>query len=300
MGSFLFDPVDGSRVRTWLVVTATAVVSVLVVFGVRGAVGSGAPLTPAAPTSTAAELRLVESSRPGLRLLFIGNSFTAANSLPSMVGRLAARPGSQQVFPLAYDPPGSQLDQAIDDQQLQDLLRSVRWNVVVVQEQSQLPALPAWLRSSTAPAVRQLVALIHSRGGRPLLFETWGYQQGDLMHFPYDSYGAMQTRLHNGYAYLSQHDNVPVAPVGDAWSQALAQKPATPLWSADGKHPSLEGSYLAAVVIAATVLQQTPYGHEAAKIDTDYLAGLDPTTANRLQSVGLAAAREPSFIARGP
>jgi hypothetical protein len=296
MRSFLFGPVDGSRARTWLLVAATVAVGLLVVLGARGAVGSS-PSRPAtaAPTFTAGQLRLVESSRPGLRVLFIGNSFTAANSLPSMVARLAAsQPASRQVFPLADDPGGSQLHEAVHDRLLQKLLRQVHWSVVVVQEQSQLPALPSLLHASTLPALRQLVATIRRDGARPLLFETWGYQEGDLMNVPDDSYSAMQDRLHDGYAYLSQKEDVPVAPIGDAWAIALRQKPATPLWSADGKHPSLEGSYLAAIVIAASVLKQDSPDRTAAKINTGYSGGLNTSTARWLQRIGLATDRERS------
>jgi len=296
MRSFLLEPVDRSRVKTWLLVTATVAVSVIVVFSVREALGNGTPRRgAAASTLAAAQLRLAESSRPGVRVLFIGNSFTAANSLPNMVRRLAApSSGSRPVFPVAYDPSGSQLHQAVVDPELLQLLRGVRWNVVVVQEQSQLPALPYWLHASTLPAVRQLVAMIRSRGGEPVLFETWGYEQGDPMNITWDSYRAMQTRLHAGYFYLSHKEDVPVAAVGDAWAQALRQRPAAPMWSGDGKHPSLEGSYLAAVVIAAAVLQQSSPGHKAITVNRGYTAGLASATAAWLQRVGLTTAREPS------
>jgi hypothetical protein len=66
------------------------------------------------------------------------------------------------------------------------------------------------------------------------------------------------------------------------------------MWSGDGKHPSLEGSYLAAVVIAAAVLQQSSTGHEPIAINARYTAGLAPATATWLQRVGLTTAREPS------
>lgn len=51
----------------------------------------------------------------------------------------------------------------------------------------------------------------------------------------------MQNRLRDGYAYLARQDHVAVVPVGDAWSVALAQRPASPLWDSDGHYPSLEG-----------------------------------------------------------
>jgi hypothetical protein len=295
MRALLFEPADRSSARTWLLACGVAVIAVLGGLLVRGAFGAGPSHPVGAAVPNAAELQFAESSRPGLRVLFIGNSFTAANSLPDMVRRLATvRTASGQVFAVQYDPAGSQLHDASTDPQLRGLLERVRWNVVVVQEQSQLPALPYWLQNSTLPALRILDAMIRGDGASPLLFETWGYQRGDLMNQPGDSFMAMQTRLHDGYDYLAQQESVPIAAVGDAWAQALSQRPSAPLWAADGKHPSTEGSYLAAVVIANAVLQQSSPAPGASTMNSGYTAGLDRNTATWLQRVGLAAAAQSS------
>jgi hypothetical protein len=49
-----------------------------------------------------------------------------------------------------------------------------------------------------------------------------------------------------------------VAPVGMAWWITIAERPDIDLCDPDGTHPSVAGSYLAAAVIAATVLRSTP------------------------------------------
>jgi hypothetical protein len=141
---------------------------------------------------------------------------------------------------------------------------------------------------------------IRSDGARAVLFETWAYEHGDLMNVPGDTLAAMQTRLHDGYGYLAQQESVPVAVVGDAWAQALREQPEARLWTTDGKHPSLEGSYLAAVVIAAAVLPAEPSGPTAHAIGGGYTAELDPSAATWLQQVALRIAAQPSTVLSQP
>jgi hypothetical protein len=228
-------------------------------------------------------------------VLFIGNSFTAANGMVAMVRQLAATNGSHPLPMLAveYDPGGSTLRHAASDPALRELLSAVRWNVVVLQEQSQAPALMAdWLRFETIPAVDALDAMIKRDGARPLLFETWGYESGDLDNFANDSYTAMQSRLHAGYMAMAARDRLRIAPVGDAWAQAIRMRPKLLLWAADGKHPSVEGSYLAAAVLTATL---DTYAGRVGPVTSPpprspYTAGLDPGTAVWLQRIALHTA----------
>jgi hypothetical protein len=294
MRALLLEAVDRSRPRTWLLAGLVGVVGVLGGVFVHRMASAGGSRSAGVLVSNSTELGFAESPAPALRVLFVGNSFTAANSLPDMVRRLLAGHSERRVFTVQYDPAGSRLHDAAADPQLLELLHRVRWNVVVLQEQSQLPALPYWLQASTLPAVHDLDAVIRSDGARALLFETWGYEHGDLMNVPGDTFAAMQTRLHDGYGYLAQEESVPVAAVGDAWAQALREQPEAPLWTTDGKHPSLEGSYLAAVVIAAGLLQQSRSGPTADAIDGGYTAGLDPSTATWLRHVALRIAAQPS------
>jgi len=47
-----------------------------------------------------------------------------------------------------------------------------------------------------------------------------------------------------------------IAPVGATWAEARQRFPNLELHSADGSHPSPEGSYLAALVIASSLLAE--------------------------------------------
>ena len=54
------------------------------------------------------------------------------------------------------------------------------WDVVVLQEQSQIPALGAQqVAQISVPAATTLVAAIRAAGATPLLYQTWGRRDGD-------------------------------------------------------------------------------------------------------------------------
>jgi hypothetical protein len=275
MRSLLSEPWDRSSVRSWTLLALVGLLGGgcgLLIHRSRGTAparaGQSVSQQVLAPTT------LIRSGRPGLRVLFVGNSFTAANSMVAMVMRLAPR--DRPILAQAYAPGASRLQNAADDPALGRLLAAARWNVVVLQEQSQLPQLSGSLTRETMPAVAKLSSMIRGRGAKPLLFETWGYRNGDPVNVADDSYRAMQTRLHEGYAYMAASLQIALAPVGDAWANALGRRPSSPLWQDDGKHPSVEGSYLTASVLTRVLTNGS---------NTTYTAGLQTATAAWLRHI---------------
>ncbi|MHA7230840.1 hypothetical protein ACVT98_18630 [Vibrio campbellii] len=65
-----------------------------------------------------------------------------------------------------------------------------------------------------------------------------------------------------------------------AFEQSINQYPEINLYHSDGKHPSLEGTYLAASVFFATLYNKSPVGG-AIPVDTD----MSPETAKKLQTI---------------
>ncbi len=147
--SFLTEPWNRSSGRAWALTLVVAVIGVLVGVGVRGLVSNAPAGRPVDP------LAAVRSREQGLRVLFIGNSFTYFNSMPTMVEQLAEEnPRTpRKVLAVQYAPGGSHLANAAQDPALLRLITSVHWNIVVLQEQSQVPALPHWLEHQSLPAV---------------------------------------------------------------------------------------------------------------------------------------------------
>jgi hypothetical protein len=235
------------------------------------------------------DIELARSSRPGLRVLFVGNSFTFHNSLPKLVRRLAdADRGGKPMFAVQYAASNWKLSSAADDDGLDRLLREVHWDVLVLQEHSlKLSFSPAYRREQTDPHARAIVA--RSGGARPLLFMTWGYRGGDDGNVPGDTYLWMQQRVAWNYHDLGKGLGARVAPVGTAWAVARERRPGVDLWHHDGQHPSKRGTYLAACVFYAVLTGRDPTGNS-------FTAGLDPAEARFFQHV----ARDVVFSRRQP
>ncbi len=88
----------------------------------------------------------------------------------------------------------------------------------------------------------------------------------------------MQFQVDIGYLGIAQELSARVAPVGYAWLLAMDQNPQLDLWQADGSHPSVQGTYLAACVFYAVIFRQSPDG-------LSYQAGLPKNTATFIQKI---------------
>jgi Domain of unknown function (DUF4886) len=213
------------------------------------------------------DLDLVRSDRPGVRVLFIGNSLTYYNGMPGMVRDLAkGNPDGPAVFAVQYARGGSTLDDALGDDRLMELIADERWQTIVLQESSNISSRPRDVEADMVPAATALDAMGRARRARTVLFETWGYEDG-LPGFQ-DSYEWMQRRVYWTYRTVGGRLGAAVAPVGEAWQAAVRRRPGIDLWKGDGLHPTRAGSYLTACVLYAMLTGRDP-------ADSSFTAGLD-------------------------
>ncbi len=209
------------------------------------------------------------------RVLFLGNSYTDVNDLPHAFAELALS-GGQHVGTGKVAPGGESLAGHVTLPETQAALAGGPWDVVVLQEQSQIPA-SEWSRANQMePAARSLVSTIRSIGARSILLETWAHRDGSPdVGLP--DYAAMQAAIEDGYLAVAEELRVPVVPAGAAWRLVRLEAPELDLWQPDGSHPTIAGTYLAACVVYATVFGRSPVG-------LGYTGGLPADTARTLQS----------------
>ena len=270
----------GGVSRTGRAVRLLAAVLAGLLLGLLGA----AALFQADPVS--GDLELVRSDRTGLRVLFVGNSLTADNSMTRMVRRLGeGDPGAPPIFAVQYARRGSTLEDAVDDNRLTELLDGERWNHVVLQEHSQISSRPRDREARMFPAAIALDRMARQSGGRTVLFMSWGYEDGDRDAVPGDTHQAMQVRVSQGYLELASRLPAVLAPVGLAWEEALRRQPGLDLWNDDGRRPSRTGSYLTACVFYALLTNRDPTGSR-------FTAGLDLAQARRLQRIARESVRQ--------
>jgi hypothetical protein len=226
--------------------------------------------------STASRVPVPVPSGPGDGILFIGNSLTSANDLPGIVEGLSAAVGRRlTAATVAYGGYG-----LVEHWNQKDALRAIAtsgWRVVILQQgPSSLQESRAILRQYT----RMFDVPIRSAGARTALFSVWPESSRKSV-FPDVAASYLLAASDVGGIYL---------PVTDAWLAAWVANPAQPLYSADGFHPSEEGSYLAALVIAGVLTGASPSIMPARVIRPNgpELA-IPPATATLLQTAAVAA-----------
>jgi hypothetical protein len=141
------------------------------------------------------------------RVLFLGDSLTFVNDLPTTFADLAWA-GGHHVDAQTLSSGGETLAGHVADPNTATTIASTRWNTVVLQDQSENPSLPYYRQNEMFPAATQLVAMIRDDGAQPLLFLTWAHQNGwpqaDL-----DDYASMQAAVDQGYLDLAHHPRRP-------------------------------------------------------------------------------------------
>ena len=184
---------------------------------------------------------------PGGRVLFVGNSLTYANDLPEIVRGLTAAAGlpAMEVESVAF--PDFNLD---DHRARGDAVRAIAsrsWTLVVLQQgPSSLEENRAQLRASAVT----FAADIRKAGGRPALYMVW----------PSLENAATFDRTVESYRLAASDVEGVLFPVGEAFRVARSRDESAPLYESDGYHPTLAGSYLAALVIVGRIHDRSPVG----------------------------------------
>jgi hypothetical protein len=179
-----------------------------------------------------------------MRALFVGNSFTARNDVPALVARLAEPRGKRFEHRL-ISAGGASLRMHWNRGEAQDAIRREPWDYVVLQEQSTLPVKNAKRMHEN---VRLFDEVIRGAGAHTALYMTWARR-----HAP-----ETQRAITEAYATIGADLGAVVVPVGLAWERLLARDDHPVLHDADGSHPTLAGSYLAACVFYSTLFDERP------------------------------------------
>ncbi len=185
------------------------------------------------------------AAEPVSRVLFIGNSLTYVNDLPrAYVGLCAAagRPVETGIIAVG----AATLTMHRQDPRVPEALKNVRWNAVVLQDQSSRPTVDP---EGTVRDAAALGEMIRGAGSAPVMYMTWGLAD----HGTQQLNPSMQRMLARAYGEAARAAQARVAPVGLAWMRALQARPALKLYSEDGVHPLPAGTYLAACVFYHTL-----------------------------------------------
>lgn len=219
-------------------------------------------------------------SQDSISVLWIGNSYTYVNDLPTMTSLLATSLGDEISFDSKTNGGYTFANQAADPLTYTKI-KSKPWDYVILQAQSQEPSFPtSQVNSGTLPYAEQLADSVYANRfcSQVHYYMTWGRQNGDAQWDSINSFNKMNGRLRDAYLRFMDSTEASVSPVGSAWKYVRDHYPAINLYQADGSHPSVEGSYLAAATFYASMFRKSPVG-------ASYISSLSQSTATILQEV---------------
>ena len=213
-----------------------------------------------------------------IRILMVGNSLTKYNDLCRLLGTMARESG-KKAFVVEHTILGSRLSQHWPRIEFNQLLDEQRWDFIVLQEQSMIPAYEDYRAKNMVPIVEKFDAKAREIGATTVLFMTWGFRNGAKKRDPaLKDYETMQSRITDGFETMGRQMDIVVAPVGLAWQEVVENRPDIDLFHKDGFHPGPKGSYLAACVFYAFLFGDSPEGIE-------FYENVPPAEAKYLQQI---------------
>ena len=210
-------------------------------------------------------MQKVSSGESKTRVFFIGNSLTSINNLPGLIVQLAKSRQHVMEYEMAA-PGGYRFSQHAVDPATARKIKEGKWDFVVLQEQSQLPAFSKEkVQSEVYPYAKNLCASIRKANLRThiVFYITMARKNGDPQNLAFSNelatYGGMQQRINHSYLAMARNNSASIAPVGQAWAAVRTQQPSLELY-ADEAHPNQTGTYLAACVFYGVFFQDSPVG----------------------------------------
>lgn len=192
------------------------------------------------------------------RVLFIGNSYTGVNKLPDVFLEVVKGSSRPAPFVKSSTPGGRTLKQHLGIAGSMKLVDEGDWDVVVLQGQSQEPAIAEAdeaVRKEFLESAAELCRRVRAKSPKAKIYfyETWARHADywkatkkgpDVGANPKE----MQTRLRKWYGIVAKDNGATFVPCGDAWELNYASAAPVRLHTADHSHPEFVGTYLNALI----------------------------------------------------
>ncbi len=214
-----------------------------------------------------------------IKILFIGNSYTYRNDMPSIFENIAISKG-KEVY--VEDCTLGKANIAIQSRRfaVKNAISNEKWDIVILQGSSRdFVKDSSIIIKKTIPALEKIIKAVqvNNPSTKMLFYMTWGYRNGFKPIDEVNTFEKMSNLIQKRYLELYKEFDIGVVPVGMAWKDVRKKREEVILYVKDGAHPSLKGSYLAACCFYAAVFNETPVGSK-------YYSKLGPKICYYLQS----------------
>jgi hypothetical protein len=199
------------------------------------------------------------------RVLFIGNSYTGVNKLPEVFLEVVKSSGRPAPVVKSSTPGGRTLKQHLGIAGSMKLVDEGNWDVVVLQGQSQEPAIAEAdeaVRKEFLESAAELCRRVRAKSPKAKIcfYETWARHPDywkaakkgpDVGANPEE----MQARLRKWYGVVAQENGATLVPCGDAWELNYASAAPVRLHTSDHSHPEFVGTYLNALIFFGKIYE---------------------------------------------
>jgi hypothetical protein len=182
------------------------------------------------------------------KILFVGNSLSFFNEgVETHVKKLAASADP----PIELEVESAQESAATIEYYweyygIPDLIRDGDYDVVVIQSD-----LPETTEETFKDYAKRFDALIDELDTELILFMGWDYERLGWIS---------QEEINRIHDEVAEELDIKIAPVGQAMEYVEQQHPEIALLSSDAEHPTVHGTYLAAITIYSTLFDRSPVG----------------------------------------
>ena len=211
-----------------------------------------------------------------LRFLFLGNSLMYYNDMPDIFAEIAKAQG-RNVFVKSVTKGSATVSDFASPStevgaQALPLLKNEKWDYVVIEPSRRISPYEDTVKKLEFDSAKTIRSLAAAAGAKVVLYAVWGNNNGSVVE--YKATGGVSTAEVSTHSMgRAQHTkfmedtsaelagifgDVPVAHAGYAFENCIAAAPSLNLYYTDERHPSLEGSWLAACVIYETVFGESP------------------------------------------
>jgi len=197
-----------------------------------------------------------------LRVLFIGNSYTAVHCVPEMVRIMAESKGHKLEYE-QHTPGGRTFQQHWEDGEAVPKIQAGGFDVVVFQNQSFEPVGDP---DNMIKFGKLLATEVDKIGAEILFYLTpayrapvkWMKKDDEKARRGLELFPEMLDRIVTSYTRLAKKTDGGVAPVGVAWKLAYDSIPGIALHRSDNSHASEVGAYLTALVFYSCLFDDEP------------------------------------------
>ncbi len=197
----------------------------------------------------------LKTSAHDINILFIGNSYTFFNDIPGMMLQIAKN-DPQNKFNISLQSVtfgGARLQDHWNNKNTHKIIESRQWDMIILQEQSQWALFSNTIKN-TAFYINKFTKKAAAQKSYVMLYQTWPRQPGSKWYNDPEHKNAtksveyMMKTIKENTANIAYQNKILYAPIGEYWYKSLQQHPEINLYAPDGTHPSISGSYLAALV----------------------------------------------------